>query len=171
MARIASLLLVSCATGAFRRAGMAFGKEPVVVDLDELSDEQVEAIESEPKLTIETADEDALERIRSDAHGDNSGDEERQGLIDQLDQLEKDLEQAREASADQGKANAALSERVGELEAQLKTVTAERDLAEKDKAERGDRIDQLKAEVDALKAAAGEAKPAVKTKTKGSDAS
>ena len=44
-----ALKVISSQPG-FRRAGYAFGPEPVTIPLDELSPEQVEAIENEPKL-------------------------------------------------------------------------------------------------------------------------
>jgi len=48
---------VSSKTDGFRRAGRAWTKEPVTVPLEELSEEQVEALLQEPELTVSFLDE------------------------------------------------------------------------------------------------------------------
>lgn len=48
---------VSAKTDGFRRAGRAWTKAPVTVPLEELSEEQVEALLQEPELTVAFLDE------------------------------------------------------------------------------------------------------------------
>jgi hypothetical protein len=64
---MARLVLISCASGAFRRAGFTFGHDPVLVDLDELSDGAADAIESEELLTIAEATEEDVARLSGPA--------------------------------------------------------------------------------------------------------
>lgn len=43
----------------FRRAGIEFGREPTILDIDELSDEQALALQAEPMLVIERGEEES----------------------------------------------------------------------------------------------------------------
>ncbi|SOD42325.1 HI1506-related protein [Nitrosovibrio sp. Nv4] len=45
-------LIVVAARGGFRRAGIQFGKEPVTLNLHDLTPEQVDQIINEPMLTV-----------------------------------------------------------------------------------------------------------------------
>jgi hypothetical protein len=64
---MARLVLISCASGAFRRAGFTFGHDPLLVDLDELSDGAADAIESEELLTIAEATDEDVARLSGPA--------------------------------------------------------------------------------------------------------
>lgn len=46
-------LRVRAPAGSFRRAGLAFGKEPVEIDLDDLSGAQLYGLTNEPRLEVE----------------------------------------------------------------------------------------------------------------------
>lgn len=49
-------LKVVSAVEGFRRGGRAFGREPVIVPLSELTPEQAEAIKAEPRLAVVEVD-------------------------------------------------------------------------------------------------------------------
>lgn len=54
-----SIRVRTAARAAFWRAGRQFGPAPVVVDVAELSDEQLAAVRAEPRLVVEDVSEGA----------------------------------------------------------------------------------------------------------------
>ena len=53
MARVGRILRITALASSFRRAGLAFGPQPVEVDPDDLSAPQLFALTHEPKLRVE----------------------------------------------------------------------------------------------------------------------
>lgn len=49
------IIKVTAKTDRFRRAGLAFTREPVELDTEDLSKKQLEALKSEPMLVVEEA--------------------------------------------------------------------------------------------------------------------
>lgn len=45
-------LQISCAHDGFRRAGMVFGRQPVRVELSDLTEAQIGQLKAEPLLTV-----------------------------------------------------------------------------------------------------------------------
>ncbi|MGE4501981.1 MAG: HI1506-related protein [Thiomicrospira sp.] len=52
-----SVLKVRAATASFRRAGMVFTRDPRVIKVADLTDDQINAIKSEPNLVVVELDE------------------------------------------------------------------------------------------------------------------
>jgi regulator of replication initiation timing len=127
---MARLVLISCASGAFRRAGFTFGHDPLLVDLDELSDGAVDAIESEELLTIAEATEEDVARLSGppiDMSATRSPDEI-EALNGTIDQLEQELKGVRDELST---ANSAVSSLTTERDAARAEADALRaDLAE-----------------------------------------
>lgn len=66
-AKVKALQIVSARAG-FRRAGIAFGKEPTTIKVSDLTAEQIKQLKSEPLL--------AVSEVEVDAGGEDAGSDE-----------------------------------------------------------------------------------------------
>lgn len=127
MARLsgaARYLLVTCAAGAYRRAGHAFGKEPVVLVVEDLDEGQLAALDADEQLEIEETDElpeISLAGLRIGG-GDLSG-----GDVTMVKDLQQHLTDAQDEVSRLTKENSSLSSQLSTANSSVSSLTSERD--------------------------------------------
>jgi hypothetical protein len=186
---MARVVLISCASGAFRRAGMIFGHDPILIDLDELGEAAAEAIEGEQLLTIAEATEEDVERLRGlrTGGGDLSGDAQLEvgppqelvfAVSDVLDRFAPDME--RGPVGDESLMDAQVRQlqllvthetpcdkRIGSLESELTSTKSSLEAANNANAQLREQLAGVETKVKELEAAAagsGDGKPDVEAK-------